>query len=200
MVRLAIAFFFFLAVGPTVAFGDEGDLLHVHPLSVIPFAVLLLCIAILPLVAGHFWHSNLKKLYVAIGISIPVLAYLAYLGEPGLHRLTESLVEYIQFIVLLGSLYTVSGGIVLEGDLKPSAKVNLGFLLVGALIANFIGTTGASMLLIPSLSENQRPAFLEGPSARLLHFHRQQFGRVADALATHPCFSASFAASVFSGR
>jgi Na+/H+ antiporter NhaD/arsenite permease-like protein len=148
MARLALYCLCGLAFFPTFAFADQGNQLHVHPLSVIPFAVLLLAIALLPLVAGHFWHSNLRKLLVAGVISLPVLGYLWFLGPLGVHRLADSLLEYVQFIALLASLYAVSGGIVLKGDLKPSARVNAGFLLLGAVLANFIGTTGASMLLI----------------------------------------------------
>ncbi len=148
MARQAILGLTGLILLPNVAFANGGNQLHVHPFSVIPFAALLLAIAALPLVAEHFWHSNLRKLLVAGAISLPVLAYLWYLGPAGLHRLADSLLEYAQFIALLASLYTVSGGIVLEGDLKPSASVNVGFLLLGAVLANLIGTTGASMLLI----------------------------------------------------
>jgi Na+/H+ antiporter NhaD/arsenite permease-like protein len=145
---------------PTFALAEEGHELLVHPISILPFALLLLSIAILPLAAGHFWHKNSNKLIVALGISVPVLAYLIYLGAPGVHGLTESLLEYVQFIALLASLYTVSGNIVLEGDLDPSPKVNIGLLALGAVLANLIGTTGASMLLIrPYLKINARRQF-----------------------------------------
>lgn len=137
-----------VAPAGAAAHHDDGHQLHVHPISVAPFVILLLCIAILPLVAGHFWHSNLKKLLVSLGLATPVLIYLLMLGPLGTHKLVDAVLEYAMFIALLGSLYTVSGGIVLEGDLRPSATVNVGFLLVGAVLANFIGTTGASMLLI----------------------------------------------------
>jgi Na+/H+ antiporter NhaD/arsenite permease-like protein len=147
MVRSSFLGLAAMAVFPMVA-RAEGAVVQVHPLSIIPFVALLLSIALLPLVAGHFWHSNFRKFLVAGALSLPVLSYLCFLGADGVHRLTDSLLEYVQFIALLSSLYTVSGGIVLEGDLKPSATVNVGFLLFGAILANFIGTTGASMLLI----------------------------------------------------
>jgi len=145
---------------PGLAFADDNHELHVHPISIVPFAVLLLSIAILPLVTGHFWHKNSNKLIVALSLSAPVLAYLVFLGAPGVHGLSESLLEYVQFIALLASLYTVSGNIVLEGDLEPSPAVNVGLLALGAVLANFIGTTGASMLLIrPYLKINARRKF-----------------------------------------
>src|SRR5438552_1649885 len=92
--------------------------LEVAPWSVLPFAGLLLAIAVLPLLAGHFWHHNRNKALVAALFSLPVAAYLLYLewhaGQPGLHVLTSALHEYVAFILLLGSLYTISGGIVVD--------------------------------------------------------------------------------------
>lgn len=157
MIRLALTALLGMVLLPSLAWADGDHDLHVHPLAIVPFAALLLSIAILPLTAGHFWHKNANKLLVALGISVPVLAYLWFLGPVGLHKLADSLIEYAQFIALLAALYTVSGNIVLEGDLKPTPAINVGFLLLGAVLANFIGTTGASMLLIrPYLKINAR--------------------------------------------
>jgi len=116
------------------------------------FVLLLLAIALLPLVKEHWWESNLHKAYVAGALSIPVLAY--YLATDW-HALVHSLLEYGSFIVLLWALYTVSGGIVLRGDLPATPRTNTIFLAVGAVIANVFGTTGAAMLLIrPLLATN----------------------------------------------
>ena len=129
--------------------------LHVAAWSVLPFAFLLLAIAILPIVAERWWHSNLRKAIVSIGLAVPVVAYLGYLqwseGQPGLHHLAEAVVEYIDFIVLLAALVTVAGGIAVQGQFRPTPLVNIGFLAFGAVLANLIGTTGASMLLIRPL-------------------------------------------------
>lgn len=140
---------------PAAAHSEEEHhhgLRGVHPLAVIPFAGLLLSIAILPLAAEHFWHSNRNRAIVSIAFSIPIIAYLAYLEwvqhQPGMLHLFESLHEYLAFIILLGSLYTVSGGIVVDLQTKPHPLVNAAILAFGAVIANLIGTTGASMLLI----------------------------------------------------
>jgi len=133
--------------------------------SVLPFAGLLLSIAILPMVAEHFWHSNRNQLIVALGWASPVLIYLVYTaftGEESLahdaaHGLEHAIEEYVSFIALLGSLYVISGGILLRGDLEGKPVVNASFLAIGAVLSNFIGTTGASMLLIrPLLRTNSQ--------------------------------------------
>ena len=91
-------------------------------------------------------------------LSVPIVGF--YLYQNDVHRLLEHLHEYLSFIVLLWSLYTISGGIVLRGNLKASPAVNTAFLGIGALIANLFGTTGASMLLIrPLLRTNQEREF-----------------------------------------
>jgi Na+/H+ antiporter NhaD/arsenite permease-like protein len=123
-----------------------------HAAAVVPFVLLLLAIAVLPIVAGHFWHSNRNKALVAAALSAPIVAYLFWhehhTGEHAVLLLEHAVLEYADFIVLLASLYVVAGGIVLEGQLRASATTNTLLLAVGAVIANFIGTTGASMLLI----------------------------------------------------
>jgi Na+/H+ antiporter NhaD/arsenite permease-like protein len=126
-----------------------------HALSLFwvgPFVAMLLAIAILPLVRPHWWEPLRRKALVAVVLSIPV-AVLLVLKAP--HELGRVLHEYGSFICLLGSLFVISGGIVLTGDLRATPLVNAGFLLLGAVLANLIGTTGASMLLIrPLLKTN----------------------------------------------
>ncbi|MSQ97426.1 MAG: sodium:proton antiporter [Gemmataceae bacterium] len=132
----------------------SGDLL-VTPWSVAPFVLLLLAIAVLPLVAEKWWHSNLRRAMISLGLAIPVAAYLGYLQwaerQPGLAVLEHSAIEYVDFIVLLAALYTVAGGIVVQGQFRPTPLVNVGVLAIGAVLANIIGTTGASILLIRPL-------------------------------------------------
>ena len=125
------------------------DPAHVVPLyMVLPFALLLLSIAVLPLAAPHRWEHNRNKAIVAAVLSIPIAAWL--LAKDPAH-LGHTAHEYVSFIVLLGSLFTISGGLFLEGDLRATPKVNTAFLAIGALLANLIGTTGASMVLIRPL-------------------------------------------------
>ena len=94
---------------------DQGGPLQLPFWSVIPFIVLLLAIALLPLVAGHFWESNRNKAIVAAIISVPVALYLIGVwGEAGMAALLHEMSGYGSFIILLASLYTVSGGIALD--------------------------------------------------------------------------------------
>jgi Na+/H+ antiporter NhaD/arsenite permease-like protein len=120
--------------------------------TVLPFAGLLLCIAVLPLAAPHFWERNRNKGVVAALFAAPVAAYLVLAhGEAGLHQLLEKAHEYVAFILLLGSLFVVSGGIVIRGSLSGTPLLNTALLAIGGAIASFVGTTGASMLLIRPL-------------------------------------------------
>lgn len=125
--------------------------LHVELWSVLPFAVLLLAIALLPIVAGHWWHRNTCKALVTFGLALPAGAYLMYLGTPGITGLQHALIEYVDFIALLAALYIVAGGIAVQGQFRPTPAVNVAVLALGAVIANVVGTTGASMLLIRPL-------------------------------------------------
>jgi Na+/H+ antiporter NhaD/arsenite permease-like protein len=119
---------------------------------VVPFACLLLGIAILPLAAPHFWESNLRKLGVSVLLGLPVF-FLYIVNAP--HALVETARDYVSFMILLGSLFVISGGVQMDGDLEARPWVNSAFLAGGALFASLIGTTGASMLLIrPLLQTN----------------------------------------------
>jgi Na+/H+ antiporter NhaD/arsenite permease-like protein len=119
----------------------------------VPFVLMLLSIAILPLAAPHFWESNLRKLLVAAALAAPVLVlYLRASPE----ALVGTAHEYVSFIVLLGGLFVISGGVFMEGDLEATPRTNALFLGLGALLASFIGTTGASMLLVRPLLQTNR--------------------------------------------
>jgi Na+/H+ antiporter NhaD/arsenite permease-like protein len=123
------------------------------PAWVAPFVALLLAIALLPLLAGHFWEPNRNKLLVSVALGLPVLG-LYLLRSPA--ALVHAGADYVSFIVLLGSLFVISGGVFLEGDLPATPRNNTAFLAVGALLASFVGTTGASMLLIRPLLQSNR--------------------------------------------
>jgi Na+/H+ antiporter NhaD/arsenite permease-like protein len=123
--------------------------MHDVPLiAVLPFALLLAAIAILPLAAPHFWESNRNKALVAGLLSLPILTYV---GLGHFSALVHSGTEYVSFIALLGALFIVAGGIHLDGDLEGRPEINTAILLFGAVLANVVGTTGASMLLIRTL-------------------------------------------------
>lgn len=116
-----------------------------HPAMVLPFVALLACIAMAPFAIKHHWERHYHEVAVGLGI-IPIAYYLFVLKAP-LSVLHVAL-EYVSFLSLIGSLFVVAGGIhiVVKGEAKP--WVNSLYLLVGAVVANVIGTTGASMLLI----------------------------------------------------
>jgi Na+/H+ antiporter NhaD/arsenite permease-like protein len=126
--------------------------------TVLPFAGLLLAIAVLPLVAHHFWESNRNKGLVAALFAAPVAAYLVLgLGAFGVHELAEKAKEYLSFMLLLGSLFVITGGIHIRGSLSGTPLVNTAVLALGGLLASVIGTTGASVLLIRPLLRANAP-------------------------------------------
>ena len=120
--------------------------------ALIPFGLMLASIAILPLVAEHWWENNLHKLYVALGLALPASIYLIANGMTAQLE-HQMLFDYIPFIVLLGALFVVTGGIHIKGDIQASPLNNTIILFIGYLLASFIGTTGAAMLLIRLLIE-----------------------------------------------
>jgi Na+/H+ antiporter NhaD/arsenite permease-like protein len=144
-----------VALIPAVAQAAGDAPLDLSWWSAVPFVLLLLAIAVLPLVAPHWWHRNRNRALVAALLAVPAAFYLLYMevatGQPTLDLLGHEVHNYISFIILLGSLYTVSGGIVIAGDLQGRPGTNTGLLAFGAALANLIGTTGASVLLIRPL-------------------------------------------------
>jgi Na+/H+ antiporter NhaD/arsenite permease-like protein len=122
--------------------------------SLIPFVLMLLAIAVLPLVANHFWEHNKNKLLVALILGVPTSIYLMYVGYS--HELYHIIIfDYIPFIVLLGALFIITGGILVKGDIEATPRNNAIFLIIGAILASLMGTTGAAMLLIrPILQTN----------------------------------------------
>jgi Na+/H+ antiporter NhaD/arsenite permease-like protein len=125
--------------------------------TVLPFVTLLLCIAILPLAAGHWWEHNRNKAIVAGTLAAIVAIYLiSQHGRHGLHEVLDKVHEYFSFIILLAALYIISGGVYIKGSLSGTPLSNTGLLAIGALLASIVGTTGASVLLIrPLLRANQ---------------------------------------------
>jgi Na+/H+ antiporter NhaD/arsenite permease-like protein len=150
--------------------------------TITPFGVLLGIIAVFPLLpkVSHWWEHNRNKFLVALSLAVATLAYFFWLHKhpieghwPAPHQTMPNasgpnlqaawtvfadatLGEYVPFIVLLFSLYTISGGIRIEGDLPAHPRTNAIFLAVGSILASFIGTTGAAMVLIRPLLETNR--------------------------------------------
>jgi len=120
-----------------------------HPTApawlVFPFVLLLLMIATGPLFYEHFWHKN----YPVVAVSLAILVVMYYLFVlHNVHSPVHALAEYVQFIALVTGLFVASGGIMINVDKDAKPLTNVTLLLVGAVISNVIGTTGASMLLI----------------------------------------------------
>lgn len=116
--------------------------------TAIPFACMLLSIALGPVLFAKFWHHHYPKVsfFWALAAGIPLI--LAYRGEAVYEFIHIIIVDYIPFIILLWALYTVGGGILLRTTLKGTPWVNTGFLVAGTALASWMGTTGAAMLLI----------------------------------------------------
>ena len=115
----------------------------------IPFVVMLLCIAVLPLVpkVGEWWEENLHKLYVSLILGVPVAIWLCVHGMS--HDIIHQMVyDYVPFILLLMALFVTTGGICIRGDLKATPTTNTIIMAIGWVLASFMGTTGAAMLLI----------------------------------------------------
>jgi Na+/H+ antiporter NhaD/arsenite permease-like protein len=121
----------------------------------LPFVGVLLSIALLPLLAPRFWHHHFGKVSAFWGLALAV-PFIASFGMEAVHAVLHVyIVDYVPFLILLWTLYTVSGGILVSGSLAGSPLVNAAMLLLGALLASWIGTTGAAMLLIrPFLRAN----------------------------------------------
>ncbi|HPI75360.1 MAG TPA: sodium:proton antiporter [bacterium] len=145
---------------PDAEAGHEADDVHggghhgpvnISIFWIIPFAGILLSIAIIPLINGHWWHHNFPKVSLLFGLPMAILMFIT-LQEKTIHVF----VEYCSFIALVGSLFVISGGILVRGSFKSSPMTNTLFLLIGSVIASFIGTAGASMVLIrPMLRINK---------------------------------------------
>lgn len=127
---------------------ENAEILHAIPLwALIPFIVMLLMIAVGPLFFHHWWENNNNKLIVSLVLGIPTAIWL--ISEELSGALSHQIVfDYIPFIILLGSLFVITGGIHLKGDIEAKPAINTLFLAIGAVLASFMGTTGAAMLLI----------------------------------------------------
>ena len=116
--------------------------------SVVPFGLMLLAIAVLPMVAPHFWERNRNKALVSLVLGGPVALWIGLLDPAAVLHTAH---EYAAFVVLLGALFVISGGVVVRGTLAGTPGVNTVLLALGAVLASLIGTTGASMVLVRPL-------------------------------------------------
>ncbi|MGB5107393.1 MAG: sodium:proton antiporter [Candidatus Zixiibacteriota bacterium] len=136
---------------------EESHLGERLPLwSCIPFAGVLLSIALIPMIAPTFWHHHFAKIAIGWGLVFALPFFMVYGGE-GVQELAHVMLgEYVPFIILLWGLFTVSGGIYISGSIVGRPVVNLTILILGTILASWMGTTGAAMLLIRPLIRANR--------------------------------------------
>ena len=128
---------------------------NIEPSLLIPFVVMLLSIATMPLIAPRAWSRNFNKLLFVLIISIPTAIILSRVGLSE-HLKHQMLYDYIPFIALLAALYVVTGGIHIHYSTTPTPIVNAAIMFIGYGLASVVGTTGAAMLLIRPLLEINR--------------------------------------------
>lgn len=124
--------------------------------TVIPFGGILLSIALCPLLAPHFWHEHFGKVagFWALVFSVPFLIFFKEIAAYEILHIL--LIDYIPFIILLWGLFTIAGGITVSGSLRGTPLMNVILLLIGTVLASWVGTTGASMVMIrPVLRANK---------------------------------------------
>ena len=144
--------FLLLLIAPGFAMAADFDGARLSPLWGVPFAGILLSIALLPLITPSFWHHHYGKISAAWSLAFLLpFAVTHGAGLAGVQLVHALVAEYIPFIILLTALFTVAGGIHIRGNLRGAPGLNTAILAIGAVLASFMGTTGASMLLIRPL-------------------------------------------------
>jgi len=165
---LIISMFCMLFISPDMVLGAEhaaeaashphkveiGKILPVW--TIIPFVGILLSIALCPLLVPHFWHNHFGKVSAFWALLFAIPFYFAYHSTAVHEMLHIYLIDYFPFIILLWGLFTVAGGIVVGGSIKGTPIVNTIMLLIGTILASWVGTTGAAMVMIrPVLRANK---------------------------------------------
>ena len=148
------------ALVPLSAQASGGHDLNGAELSilwVVPFVCMLLSIAIGPLAVPHFWHHHFGKVALFWGLAFLVPCAMVFGLQLAVYQFVHVLfMEYVPFIILLFALFTIAGGVRLKGQLVGTPVVNAGLLALGTILASWMGTTGAAMLLIrPLLRANE---------------------------------------------
>jgi Na+/H+ antiporter NhaD/arsenite permease-like protein len=135
----------------------RADLGSVLPAwSAVPFLGILLSIALFPLLAPRFWHHHYPKVSAAWA-AVLIVPFVAAYGRPAIDAILHmAIVDYVPFIVLIGTLFTIGGGILIRGTLRGSPAVNAAIIAIGTVLASWIGTTGAAVLLIRPLLRANR--------------------------------------------
>lgn len=158
VVRWAVAAATGAALGAGVAIlkpSAHPDHPTIEAWMVAPFAALLASIAMMPIVAEKFWHRHFPEVALFLGMVVAAFYLVAFRAPApghsvsyGAGKMLHAAEEYYSFLALVGGLYVVSGGVLIEVRGRCTPLLNTALLAVGAVIANLVGTTGASMLLI----------------------------------------------------
>ena len=136
--------------------GHEAHLFEIPYYAMVPFILMLGSIAVLPLVANEFWESNKNKLIISLVLGVPTAIWLLVNGMT-IHLEHAMIFDYVPFLILLGALFVITGGIFVDGDIASKPKVNMIILAIGGILASLMGTTGAAMLLIrPLIKTNEK--------------------------------------------
>jgi Na+/H+ antiporter NhaD/arsenite permease-like protein len=133
---------------------DLGALLPAW--SALPFAGILLSIAVFPLLAPHFWHHHFPKVSAAWALLFAIPFVLRFGGEAVHELLHVAIVDYVPFLILIATLFTIGGGIHVAGSLRGTPATNTVLMVVGTVIASLVGTTGAAMIMIRPLLRANR--------------------------------------------
>jgi Na+/H+ antiporter NhaD/arsenite permease-like protein len=153
----ALALMTVLLPQPAAAAEAAGELGSTLPAwSVLPFLGILLSIALFPLVAPRFWHHHYSKIATAWALVLAVPFIAAYGRRAVEEILHMAIADYVPFIILIGTLFTIGGGILVRGNLRGSPGVNATIMVIGTVLASWIGTTGAAILLVRPLLRANR--------------------------------------------
>jgi Na+/H+ antiporter NhaD/arsenite permease-like protein len=147
------ALLFAAAAAPARASEGVARLIEPSPWAILPFVALLLAIALMPFIHREWWERRYPAVAAALAL-VTVVYYVAVLGNPV--RMLQSGIEYVSFLCLVGSLFVVAGGLLITLSGFATPLKNTLMLLIGAVISNFVGTTGASMVMIRPFMRNNR--------------------------------------------
>lgn len=192
------------ALVPLSAQASGGHDLNGAELSilwVVPFVCMLLSIAISPLAVPHFWHHHFGKVALFWGLAFLVPCAMVFGLQLAVYQFVHVLfMEYVPFIILLFALFTIAGGVRLKGQLVGTPVVNAGLLALGTILASWMGTTGAAMLLIrPLLRANEHRKYRMHIVVFFI-FLVANIGGSLTPLGDRRCSSASSRACPSSGR
>ena len=127
--------------------------------TLIPFILMLLGIATAPLIVPNWWEKDINKIFYSLFLGVPTIVYLLSNGYS--HEVIhQMLYDYVPFIILVGTLFVITGGIHIRLNFTPTPLANTLMLLIGFLLASLMGTTGAALLLVrPLLRMNEHRAY-----------------------------------------